>query len=168
MIVSEELIEKARLSGSLIDANILLLFAVGAFDRSMITRFDRLSAYTEWDYDIVSKYIAYVGKLVTSPNILTEVSNLAGKLPAKILSTFYSTLAKKIEILDESYIESKVACRDRHFVTLGLTDATIIQIALRRNCIVLTADSDLYRILWDRGARAINFNHLRQFSGEFD
>ena len=66
-----------------IDTNILLLLFIGTYDKHLITTFKRTKQYTEDDYDILQTSLE--GKtLVTTPNILTEISNFAFQLKLQI------------------------------------------------------------------------------------
>lgn len=151
----------------LIDSNLLLLLAVGYTDRAQISRFDRLSAYTEPDFELLLQLVARAPRLITLPNVLTEVSNLAGKLREPLLQAFYLVLAGKIDQLDEVQAESRRASRNVYFTRLGLTDSAIILVAVETKCTVITTDLGLYLALEECGAGVINFNHLRQAAGEF-
>jgi hypothetical protein len=162
-----DMVGKCIQTGLLIDANLLLLFAVGQYNPKLISTFDRLSAFTEFDYKLIAHLVSEVGRLIAVPNLVTEVSNLAGKLGKKVLPAFFAKLAENLSIVDEHYISSLAASTDRHFTTLGLTDAVIIAIACDKGCVVMTDDATLYSILSSRGVHALNFNHIRQFAGEF-
>jgi hypothetical protein len=52
---------------------------------------------------------------------------------------------------------------DSAFIHLGLADAAIAM-ASRHNFLVLTDDLDLHRALTQRGADALNFDHVRQLA----
>src|ERR1700733_3477980 len=92
----------------------------------LISRCSRLSAFTEFDYKLIARLVESVGRLIASPNLLTEVSNLAGKLGEDVMPVFFAKFADKLRIIDEDYIEGLLASKDESFTRLGLTDATII------------------------------------------
>lgn len=64
----------------LLDTNLLLLYLVGGKDPQLIDGARRLNAYTEEDFDLLYEFIESNGflQLVSTPHILTEVSNLVG------------------------------------------------------------------------------------------
>ncbi|MEH2244567.1 hypothetical protein [Nostoc sp.] len=66
--------------GVLIDTNILLLFLVGSVNQKRITKFNRTQQFIPEHYELLLAFIAKFQKLVTTPNILTEVNSLANQL----------------------------------------------------------------------------------------
>ena len=62
----------------LLDTNLLLLLFIGGKDTSFIKKAKTLSAYTEEDYELLQEFVSlnrFTG-LLTTPHIITEVSNL--------------------------------------------------------------------------------------------
>ena len=100
-------------------------------------------------------------KLIATPNILTELSNLSGQLGDPGKTQFFEFLTGKIfQFIDERYVRSSDAVRVGEFSRLGLTDVGIALLA-DTNVPVLTDDFDLYVHLSRRGVDVINFNHVR-------
>jgi len=66
-----------------------------------------------------------------------------------------------IQAMDERYDESRFVVEDPAFSYLGLADAAIAM-ASQNSLLVMTDDLDLHRALTQRGADALNFNHVRQ------
>ena len=60
-----------------IDTNLLLLLVVGETDRGWIKHHKRLGAYDIDAYELLVEIIRDISRVVVTPNILTEVSNLA-------------------------------------------------------------------------------------------
>ncbi len=56
-------------------------------------------------------------------------------------------------------MESRIACKAREFLRLGLTDSVLLEISDNSRTI-LTADLDLYLSALDKGLKAVNFRHL--------
>ncbi len=100
--------------------------------------------------------------VVTTPHVLTEVSNLA-RLREPELGTLRSIFLRLAERSKEVYQASELVMTDRAFGRLGLTDAAILM-AAASGCLVLTADLDLHVELAGRGLDAINFNHIRTYT----
>jgi hypothetical protein len=88
----------------LIDANLLLLLVVGSADRSLIESFKRTRAYTREDFDLLLRLVARFPKVVTTPNVLTEVSNLAGQLRDPTRRAIRQKLSRLITDIGEDYI----------------------------------------------------------------
>jgi hypothetical protein len=144
----------------LIDTNLLLVLVVGAYDRHQIERFKRTRAYTADDFDLLTRFIAGFGELVVTPNVLTEVSNLAGQLSKPLRSRVLSTLALFAVQVPERYFPSSDVVRGPDFTRLGLADVSILLTA-REPVAVLTDDLPLYLRLSAQDTWVVNFNHLR-------
>ncbi|HEU4562182.1 MAG TPA: hypothetical protein VFS20_30415 [Longimicrobium sp.] len=148
----------------MIDTNLLLVLLVGAQDRNQIPRFKRTRRYTVEDYDHLANYVAGFRRVVVTPDVLTEVSNLAGQLAEPLrsrvlgqLGVFAATQAA------ERYVPSSEAVKERDFLRLGLADATVVLAANNpdEKFAVLTDDVDLYTKLLAEDVDAVNFFHLR-------
>ncbi len=150
------LVLKHRHGGALFDANLLLVYAVGKYNKKRLSDFHHTKQYTN-DFGLIEYLIEFFSVLYTTPNVLTEVSNLGKKLG----SEFFVTLGAMVSVLQEEYCISKDAAGNAAFGKLGLTDAGIIEVAAKK-CLVLTADWSLYQILLSRSIDAVNINHLRQ------
>lgn len=100
--------------------------------------------------------------LVTTPNALTEVSNLArfGRREP-LRSEVMRSLASLVASMRESYVPSNPIVTLDEFLRLGLTDTTWLA-CLAPSDLLLTADLNLYLAALSRGLRTINFNHLRE------
>ncbi len=149
------LIEKHRSTGALFDANILLVYAVGMCDKSRLQHYPHTKQYVD-DFDLIKSLVEFFSVIYTTPNILTEISNLGGKLG----SAFFATLETVVRFSEEQYCASKDAASDASFRKLGLTDAGIISLAANKY-VVITADWRLYQVLRSKGIDAVNINHLR-------
>lgn len=81
----EVLIGKYKSKGILFDANLALLYLVGAHDLRLVGdgKFNKLSNYTTDDYRLLLSLKCKFKKAITTPHVLTEVSNLINDLPEK-------------------------------------------------------------------------------------
>lgn len=155
-----ELLSKYRRRGCIIDTNLLLLYFVGSYDPAWIQKFKRTHTYTVEDYNLLMRLLAYLDVIVTTPNILTEVSNLCKQLPNSIMESVFREFSKQVRLLHEESHPSQLACAEPYFQRFGLTDAVIAHISTRPY-LVLTADFALFGLLQKLGIDAINFNHIR-------
>ncbi|ODS34391.1 MAG: hypothetical protein SCARUB_00522 [Candidatus Scalindua rubra] len=156
----QKIIQNYRSRGVLIDSNLLLLYFIGKYNLSIIQNFKRTKKYTIEDFDLLSQIIRYFPKLITTPNILTEVSNLCNSLPGNIKDNYFTKFAKQIQVLNEHYKRSSNICSLDHFKKFGLTDSGIIDL-VKGNFLVLSDDLPLTNYLLSKNIDAINFNHLR-------
>ncbi len=149
--------------GLLVDTNLLLLYIVGANDPDRISRFKRTTKFTVDEFKLLERFLSLFERVVTTPNILTEVSNLLGQLPENLHPSFYGHFAKHIPRFEEHYSSSTSISITTHFDRFGLTDSGIAELVKGKH-LVLTDDLSLFGYLQNRGIDAINFNHLRLFA----
>lgn len=132
----------------------------GLLHRERISRFKRTEQFLPEDYDLLQQLLSYFQKLVTTPNILTEVNSLANQLSEPERSRWFTIFAQSISILDEFYIKSKAVATNEKFTKFGLTDCGILNLA-KAHYLVLTDDLKLAVYLEKEGINVINFNNLR-------
>lgn len=155
-----KLIPRYARNGILVDTNILLLFFLGSFDPSQIPRYDRTAQFTAEDYDTLLALLQRFDKIVTTPNILTEVNSLSGQIKEPARTSYFAKLAEGIHVIEEHYVESREAASTERFAKMGLTDAGILRLA-KDKYLVLTDDFPLSQYLQKVGVDVINFNHIR-------
>lgn len=71
------LVAEYRARGLLIEANLLFPYLVGSLDRGLFAPHPHLNTYTAEDFALIAAFIASFELVVTTPHILTEVSNPA-------------------------------------------------------------------------------------------
>jgi rRNA-processing protein FCF1 len=160
MLDAAGLVEKHRSRGALIDANLLVLYLVGKTNKRRIKDFKPCDVFDVDDFDLLEELVEHLGKVFTTPHILTEVSNLA-KLHGKELSAFRWLYKLLVEQMDEFHDASRDVVADDAFMPLGLTDAAIAMLQSRK-LLVLTVDRRLCDTLQQRGVDAVNFRHFRE------
>lgn len=146
--------------GILIDTNILLMFAVGCTDRRQIPKFKRTRQFRPEDFDLLSVFLSRFNRKVTTPSVLTEVSNLAGQLSEPLRTRCFRRLSEEIQLLEEHYDRSASIAENDLFVAIGLTDCAI-RLAAEDRYLVLTDDYRLANRLDHLRIDAVNFNYLR-------
>jgi rRNA-processing protein FCF1 len=153
-----------RNKGLLVDSNLLLLYFVGSYDPARISNFKRTHSkgFREDDFNLLTRLVRLFARIVTTPNILTEVSNLSGQLREDKKQAYYVDFEKLVQSFAEHYIESKELCALTHFKSFGLTDSGIIALAMGK-FLVLTDDGPLSGYLQNVGIDVINFNHVRDW-----
>lgn len=92
-----DLFTRHRTQGLLIDTNILLLFVVGSVNPDLIPKLSCTSNYSIQDFQIVETAIDFFETKVTTPHILTEVSNLVDRKESQEgLSSFVAICTREI------------------------------------------------------------------------
>lgn len=149
-----------------LDTNLLVLFVVGSTNRAFIQRHKRLKAFSVEDFELLCRLIASCPQVIVTPNTLTETSNLLGHIEEPARTQIFEAFRQLVLSTDEEYLESRNAVTVKEFSRLGLTDAGLLEVT-RETRSLLTTDLDLYLSALNRGATAVNFNHLRiQFGTE--
>jgi hypothetical protein len=157
----EVLIDRYIAKGILIDANLALLYLVGCHDKRLIGdgKYNKLSKYVVDDYELLVRLKRVFKKAVTTPHVLTEVSNLTNDLPeqtkSECLKKFYETFVG----IEELTIPSLKAAQRPEFHFLGLTDSALALVS--DQYLIVTDDARLVKKLNDSNLEALNFNHLR-------
>lgn len=155
----EQLLVEYRTKGVLVDTNLLLLYVVGVYDPSRIEQWNRTSAFTEDDFELLDRLLHQFQTVATTPHVLTEVSNFLGHLedPRRGCIEVFRRL---IPELDETHRASEELCEHRYFRQFRLTDTGIAEIS-EDTYLVVTDDLPLYHALANDEQAVINFNHLR-------
>ncbi len=148
-----------RASGVMLDTNLLLLYFIGLFDEKRITTFKRTKKFLLEDFRKVAAIVAFFERIITTPHVLAEVSNLAGQLPEPVDRNFVEFMKGGLLLLDEKYVISSEAMTT--FSKLGLTDAGIIHLLESKQYFVFTDDFPLANYFATKGVDALNFEHLR-------
>ncbi len=156
------LIERYASRGVLVDTNLLLLYVVGRTNSARIERFKRTKQFTAEDFQTLGRFLHSFHRRLTTPCVLTEVSNFASQLGEPERSRCLETLGREIESLEEHYEPSFTLAGDELFREVGLTDCSIRRLA-EKNLLVLTDDYKLANRLHSLDLAAINFNHLRRW-----
>jgi hypothetical protein len=155
-----ELVKAHQGRGVLLDTNLLLVYLIGMFDPDRLTKFKRTSAFTVDDFYLLSQLLHFLGRIITTPNILTEVNSFSNQLPEAVKKDYYTKFATRILVMDEHYVASDQVSSLTSFARFGLTDLGIAKLPQNRH-LVLTDDLKLTHYLHSLGIEAINFNHVR-------
>jgi hypothetical protein len=162
----DQIITKYRGRGIIIDSNLLLLFIVGTKDPNRIATFKRTKQFEKDDFMLVKRFINCFKTVRTTPNILTEVSNLLNQLPEDLKADVYNVFSDCVKNFLEIYETSANLSKNDYFIKYGLTDASIISDS-KNDYLVLTDDFRLSGYLSSLGITSINFNHLRPINWAF-
>lgn len=163
MTNSEAVFNHYRGKRVLLDTNLLLLFLIGSYECSRITRFKRTAGFSESDFDILAGLMTAFSAMVTTPHVLTEVSNLANSLPEYLQPSWSEHFALHIPILLELFTPAAEIMNQSSFALFGLTDAAIHTIAT--DTLILTEDFPLSGFLRSQNVPVLNFKELVLLAG---
>jgi hypothetical protein len=145
---------------AIVDTNILVVYVTGLVDPSLIGRTKRTKEYSPDDFTALDAILGEFRRIVTFPNIMTEVSSLLEKSDRHVKYRIFERLYELFDVLDEQYFESASLpfCHDS--LILGITDQVILE-SVDRSLVLLSDDFELSSRYQSRGGEAINFNHIR-------
>jgi rRNA-processing protein FCF1 len=155
-----ELIGRYRRTGVLVDTNLMLLYYVGSYDPNHLVKFDRTETFAPEDFDTLNVFLQQFESYVTTPHVLTEVSNLMGQLGGRVKTKCFALLASHISQMHEHHASAETLSTDSAFAKFGLTDTAISE-AAPGSYLVLTDDLRLSAFLQSRRVDTLNFNHIR-------
>lgn len=168
MTLEEALFERHRGKAILLDTNLLVVLLAGSLGMHLFKRFDRVSSYSFDDYDLLLRLLREFRELITTPHILTEVSNLGNKLTGSYHQDWFVNLAAWIQTqgkhasVREEWTPAHHLAAQPHFTRFGITDCAILDRAAQP--LVLTDDFALFGVLRKRNVDVINFAELRAVS----
>lgn len=113
-------VKQYQKKGIIVDTNLLLLVIAGG--TPSIANFKRTSGYTPDDYFLLLKVIDQFEKLIATPHILAELSNLTNGLYGKHLQDFYVTLKNSLSTICEIHHPAADICKDYELFPFGLAD----------------------------------------------
>jgi len=155
---AELIISSSRKDGIIVDTNLLLLLIVGMVDPSRIEEFKRTRKFTAIDFDTVASIVSLYSKIITTPHILSEVSDLLESI-GRDKQLFFENFADSISNgMIENHIEIDSLIAQDEFFLLGVADTGIFELA-KQKYLVLTDDLPLTLILESNKLFVINFTH---------
>ncbi len=150
----------------LLDTNILLLYFVGSVDPQLILEHKRTyNTFTVEDHTALINLLRHFNKIITTPNILTEVSNLLGQSKEHLRSGYFEKFAAGIAMFDEHCLDSADVSKMQEFIRFGLTDAAMVRLA-KDNYLIITEDFRLSQYAQSLGIDVLNFNNIRPYFWE--
>ncbi|HZE57272.1 MAG TPA: hypothetical protein VE031_05420 [Chthoniobacterales bacterium] len=161
MSIDFDTLQRYKSRGILVDSSFLVVYLVGSFDRRHLINCRAIkSSFTDDEFELLAKIIGLFDVVVTTPHLLTEVSNLAGRLPSRLhvpSRTFFAGVIKQLLEQNASATDLSLA---PNFVRFGIAD-TAISLVAPGKYLVLTEEVALYSLLSANGVDVMNFNHVR-------
>lgn len=145
----------------IIDTNLLVLLIVGKTSERFVSTHKRTSSYTVDDFILLDLILSDAAKIIVTPNILSETSNLIRQSSEPGRGQIIEFFKFFVENVCEIYLESAAVIENKSFKRLGLTDASILSVQ-EKDVTILTDDLDLYLASDALGKTVINFSHARE------
>jgi rRNA-processing protein FCF1 len=150
--------------GLLFDANILLVLTIGLYDPLLIARHKRTrEKYSPEDFGLILELIEFFQAIppFTTPQVMTEVSNLLAQSRDEQARLLFSRLSDVIAVQQERYIPSERIASHEQFVAFGLTDIAIFEVASQNSVLVITDDARFADYLGRKEIDVVKFQDLR-------
>jgi len=165
VLTEEQLFVRFKGKTVLLDSNLLLVLMAGALGAQIFTRFKRVSDYTIKDYELLVRLVRSFSVLLTTPHILTEVSNLANGLPSWCKSDWSANFASlfvsnrgSIQVR-ECWTPAAELARMPEFFAFGIADCAIA--GQSNQALIVTEDYRLSGKLRSRNVPVVNFRDIR-------
>lgn len=143
----------------MLDTNILLLWLVGNVDATLLLTFKRVQSCEERDIALLERLLRPFQRMITTPHILTEVSNFVDQSPVHRRAKLVEALRDFIENHAEIFEAATELSSRSEFNLLRLSDTALI--SLSSNAVVITTDFHLSERIASQGGQAINFSRAR-------
>jgi hypothetical protein len=158
-----KIVAKHARRGLLLDSNLFVVYCVGSIDPARIQQEKVTRHYNSNDFRILDYFIRRFAHLLTTPNIMTEVSNLSGHLRGDMRAVVRTALRENVvQVLREEYVSTNDAVQNQSFVHFGLTDAAI-NVQGQAGNLTLTDDLDLSILLHRQGSDCIHYTNALRF-----
>ena len=146
--------------GLVVDTNLLVVLVIGSLDPDQISSHKLTSRYSAEDYHLLKSFVDRFKVVVTTPNILTEASNLLENYVYRGQQAL-TVLERVAQFMHEVVYDSlpTMSTHPKSYLKFGLSDA-VIQCVAENNYAVLTDDLNFCAYLQGQGLVAVNFNNL--------
>lgn len=157
-MTDDDVFQRYRGKSILLDANLLLLLLIGAFQRERISTFKRTAQFSVDEFEVLRSLVSQFRTIITTPHLLTEVSNLANSLPEYVKEAWAAHFAAQIGTLLEVFYPASEIIAESAFNAFGLSDAAIQKAS--KGTLVLTDDFRLSGYLRSLGFATLNFREV--------
>ena len=99
----------------IVDSNIFILFLAGQINENKIERYTRNSLYTREDYYFLINILSNYDRIITSPNILTEVDNILNRITGEDKYKYLLLVKSIYKQTIEKYIETETVAKNWFF-----------------------------------------------------
>lgn len=146
----------------LLDTNLLLLSFVGSVAPDQVGKARGVKEYDNDDYLSLVAITDQFERFLTTPNVLTELSNLIGSTGRRraVVPELYDALTAYATLADETYLPTQEGVADSDIARLGLTDVCLLRLA-ETGATIVSDDHALVAAAHDRGIAALNFSYTR-------
>lgn len=151
-------INKYSRLGVFVDTDPLLVLLVGKCKPSELRH---IGQYNEKDYEIIFSFLKKFQRIVITPYILAEVSDIAENRLEPYFKEFIIECTSFLKNFNERQIKKNKVLNREEAQRLGFPDVSIMISAEIGNLLVVSEDSDLITECGKKGIDVIDFSSLR-------
>jgi predicted nucleic acid-binding protein len=118
------------------------------------------------DFQRISNFVSKFKKIIITPHILTELSNLSFNITEPKLSSYLQKFVRVLKNFHEESLDKNTILKLDLFAKLGVTDSAFIEIAKDKKYLVITDDLDAYANMLKLRIDAINYSHFKYLLNE--
>jgi len=150
--------------GIILDTGPLLFFLAGNYDFDSIGRMPLTKEYKQEDFLLLQNFIKKFRKIIITPHILAEVSDIAeNELDAHFLD-FVNRIKKILLDSEEARIKKNEILENEQIGKFGVTDVSIILSSKTNNQFILTKDLPFALLCQSKNLPVFHFDWLRELS----
>lgn len=150
---------KKQQGGLLLDTNVLLLYLIEVTKPNAYGDWKWTRQFTREHVEVLGLAVATTKRLITTPHVLAEASNLSEKLPPSIREGYFSAFAEFVRGVHERFPRGRELVEDEAFSFLGIADLAQVLLPRVRRPLIVTVDALLTVELEKRGLPVVNLNH---------
>lgn len=157
----DEYIRAHKNYGIILDTNVFLLYLIGVYDINFIKDFKRTVKYDIEDFEWLKLVIKPFKSIYVTPQILAEAWNLFENIRDPKFSDFLDSTLHIFTLIDEEYINKNDIVQNSSLRHIGVTDTSIIEVAMNLNLLVITDDFRSVHHYMSRDISVLNINQLK-------
>ena len=147
--------------GIIVDTNLLILFLVGKYDIDYISKFKITYKYSIEDFEILRDFVVKFKKIIITPHILAELSNLSMKITENRLKEYFKYFIEILKKSDEINIDKNSILLSKYVDKIGITDVGIMLASENDDFLFITDDIKLAYISLSKGLSVLHFSQIR-------
>jgi hypothetical protein len=165
----DRLINKMQQKGVLLDTNLFILMIVGLVGSEHIATHKKLNAYSELDFKLLAATLATCRKLVVTPHVLAETSNLVvhgmrGELETRAYLTLQAV--SQADNFMETHDSISAIVLNAGFTQYGVSDIGLLE-ALKDEFVLLTDDFKLSGYAEGMGYDVLNYKVIQYVIADY-
>ncbi len=159
---AERLVVKHASKGALIDTCLLLVLLAGGHSPSLIGN-SKLSIdkFSNEDFLFLRNLLKPLHRIVITPQVLAELSNLSGKISGELKKSYYKNIIEYLKPAHEVHVVKDTLLAYPELPRLGFTDISILDFSKTNNFLIITDDRDLYETAIKNNCECIFFLYIQ-------